>query len=151
MSEISTEQAISRATADVLEKMFFTGFADESDASEDRSPRITVRLAFDGERRGSLALAISKNSARTLAADFLGTDTEDGPDECQVNEVVRELANMICGDALSALERGALRLSVPEIVPTADFVLPQVSSCRSFDLGDGTLTVGLVFEGGAHG
>ena len=68
-----------------------------------------------------------------------------------MNEVVRELANMICGDALSALERGALRLSVPEIVPPADFVLPQGSSQRSFDLGDGALTVGLVFQGGGNG
>jgi CheY-specific phosphatase CheX len=151
MPEIPIEQAISQATADVLEKMFFTGFAAESDGIEDAGPRITVRLAFDGEGQGLLVLGISKNSARTLAADFLGTDTEDGPGEAQVNEVVRELANMICGDALSALEKSALCLSVPEIVPPADSVLPEGSIHRSFDLGNGALTVGLFFRGGANG
>jgi CheY-specific phosphatase CheX len=149
VSDVSIEEAISRATADVLEKMFFTGFAAESDGIEDDGPRIAVRLAFDGERRGVLALGISKKSARTLAVDFLGT--EDGPEEAEVNEVVLELANMICGDALSALERGALRLSAPRIVPAADFVMPEHSSHRSFDLGDGALTVGLLFEDGANG
>jgi len=150
MPDISIKQAISRATEDVLEKMFFTGFAAESDEIEDAGPRITVRQAFNGERRGLLSLGISKNSARTLAADFLGTDTEGGPDETQVNEVVRELANMICGDALSTLEKIPLRLSVPEILPLADFILPERSSYRSFDLGDGSLTVGLVFHQGTN-
>jgi CheY-specific phosphatase CheX len=150
MCEISIEQAISRATADVLEKMFFTGFANESDGSEDAGPRTTVYLVFEGERRGMLGLSISRDSARTLAADFLGTETE-GPDESQVNEVVRELANMICGDALSALDKCALRLSQPEILPAFDFVFPKGASQRAFDLGDGVLTVGLFFQGEAHG
>jgi len=148
--EVSIEQAISQATADVLEKMFFTGFTAESDAIEDQGPRIAVRLDFDGERRGLLALAISTQCARTLAADFLGTEGEENPDESQVNEVVRELANMICGDALSALEKSALRLSAPEIVP-ANSVLPEGARQLSFDLGDGCLTVGLAFQGGSHG
>ena len=118
MPDISIKQAISRATEDVLEKMFFTRLCwPNRDEIEDAGPRITVRLAFDGERRGLLALGISKNSARTLAADFLGTDTEDGPDETQVNEVVRELANMICGDASATWRR-------------TRFVCPYLRSCR---------------------
>ena len=151
MHKAETEQALSRATADVLEKMFFTGVADESAAIPPAGSQIVVRLTFDGERRGVLTLGVSRRAAQTLAADFLGTDNEDGPDEIQVNEVVRELANMICGDALSALEKSALHLSMPEIVPAADFVLPEGSRHRSFDLGDGALTVGLVFQGAANG
>jgi CheY-specific phosphatase CheX len=147
MPEISIEAAISRATADVLEKMFFTGFAAESEWIQDSGPRIAVRLAFDGERQGLLTLVISRDSARTLAADFLGTDTADGPDEMQVNEVVRELANMICGNALSTLEKRALRLSAPEILRAAELGLPEGSAHRSFDLNGGTLAIGLVFHG----
>ena len=150
MPEISIEAAISRATADVLEKMFFTGFAAESEWIEDSGPRIAVRLAFDGERQGFLNLVISSDSARILAADFLGTDTADGADEMQVNEVVRELANMICGDALSTLEKRPLRLSAPEILRAAEFALPEGSAHRSFDLNGGTLAVGLAFQGGVN-
>ena len=148
MPETAIEQALSRATADVLEQMFFTGVAAESAGFQNIGPRIAVRLAFAGERPGVLALSISSGAARTLAADFLGTDSEDGPDAGQVNEVVQELANMICGDALSTLAQGALGLSPPEIVPAADFVPAAGGSHRSFDLGNGTLMVALAFADG---
>jgi CheY-specific phosphatase CheX len=150
MREISVQQAISKATADVLEKMFFTGFASETEGLDDGGVRISVRLAFNGERRGQLALGISVKSARTLTADFLGTDTANGPSDGEVNEVVLELANMICGYALSTLEKSALRLSAPEIVQAADCPLPERASYCGFDLGNGALTVGLVFEKDAH-
>jgi CheY-specific phosphatase CheX len=118
---------------------------------QDPGASIAVRMAFDGERRGILTLRISTTAARTLAADFLGVDTEDGPGDAQVHEVVLELANMICGDALSALEKSPLHLSAPRIVPAADFVLPAAGNYRSFDLGNGGLTVGLTFLEDAHG
>jgi CheY-specific phosphatase CheX len=139
------EQALSRAAGDVLEKMFFAGFEAGPPTDPNGDPSIAVRMAFDGERRGVLALRISTIAARTLAADFLGVEAADGPDETRVRDVVRELANMICGDVLSALERSPLRLSAPEIMPAADFVLPAGGSHRSFDLGNGVLTVALTF------
>ena len=144
MPETVIEQALSRATGDVLEKMFFAELLGESAAPQNSDPAIAVRMPFDGECRGILTLRISMAAARTLAADFLGVDSDEGPDEGQVYEVVRELANMICGDALSALEKSPLRLSAPEIVP-ADLTLPAGGGFRSFDLGNGVLTVSLRF------
>jgi len=150
MPDASMEQVLVRATADVLEKMFFTGFAADLDGMPEAGAQIAVTLAFDGELRGRLTLAISAGAARTLAADFLGVDADDGaePDAAQVNEVVCELANMICGDTLSAVEKGTLRLSVPAIVPACDFVPPASGCRRSFDLGSGWLTVALALEEG---
>jgi hypothetical protein len=145
MPETLAEQLLSRATEDVLEKMFFAGCTEAPTGSFHDDPTIAVRMAFDGERRGELALRISSIAARTLAADFLGADTEDGPGEAQVEEVVRELANMICGDALSGLEREPLHLAVPQIIPSSDFAVPATGSFRSFDLGEGALTVVLTF------
>jgi CheY-specific phosphatase CheX len=160
MPENLVEQALVRATGDVLEQMFFAGCLGELPADQIGDPAIAVRMAFDGERRGVLALRISTAAARTLASDFLGADTEDGPDEAQVREVVKELANMICGHALSTLERSPLRLAAPRIVPADDFVLPTAGlptdvlptadlltagGYRSFDLGNGGLTVALTF------
>jgi len=150
MIENSIEQSLFRAAGDVLEKMFFASFEEDSAAGRNGDPSIAVRMAFDGERRGILTLRISKTAARTLAADFLGVEADEGPDEAQVDEVVRELANMICGDVLSALEKSPLRLAAPELVPAADFVVPADASCRSFDLGNGSLTVALAFRGN-HG
>jgi CheY-specific phosphatase CheX len=149
MPEETIGQVLSRAAAEVLERMFFTGFVAESEAFSCDGPRIAVTVDFDGERRGTLALAISAASAHGLAADFLGLEEE--PDEAQVNGVVRELANMICGGALSAVESGALRLAPPRIVPDSEVGWRAGRHCRSFDLGNGSLTVALVFQGGDNG
>jgi CheY-specific phosphatase CheX len=149
MSETRVEQALSRAAGDVLEKMFFAGVLDESAADLSEDPAVAVSMGFDGERKGVLGLRISTEAARTLAADFLGVDAEDGPAEAQVHEVVRELANMICGDALSALEKSPLCLSAPRIVAPADFILPPPGNYRSFDLGSGKMTVALAFHEGS--
>jgi CheY-specific phosphatase CheX len=146
MPENLVEQALSRATGDVLEQMFFAGCLGELPADQIGDPAMAVSMAFDGERQGVLALRISTAAARTLAADFLGVDAGDGPDEAQVQEVVKELANMICGHALSALERNPLRLAAPRLVPARDFVLPEPGGHCSFDLGNGGLTVALTFR-----
>src|SRR5581483_2114555 len=119
--------------------------------ARDDEPAIAVRMAFDGERKGVLGLRIAMPAARTLASDFLGIDSADGPAESQVHEVVRELANMICGDALSTLETKPLCLSAPRIVPISEFVLPARGKYRSFDLGNGRLTVALELEEKTHG
>jgi CheY-specific phosphatase CheX len=142
--ETSLDVTLSRATADVLEKMFFTGFmAESSRRPDDAGEQIVATLGFEGERRGVLALSISTPAARSLAADFLGVESEKGPDRAQVNEVVLELANMICGDALSTLERNPLVLSSPRIETSSGFLPSSSARSRSFDLGNGWLTVTL--------
>jgi CheY-specific phosphatase CheX len=151
MPETIVEQALGRAAEDVLEKMFFAGLVGDFEPNENAGPSIAIRMAFEGQRQGVLGLRISTSAARTLAADFLGVETEDGPNEAQVCDVVRELANMICGDVLSALEKSPLRLSAPEIVPSAEFAVPAAGSFRSFDLGDGELTLALTFREGTRG
>src|SRR5262249_18411665 len=70
------EQALFRATGDVLEKMFFASVIDDCPTGPDRDDSIAVRMAFDGERRGILYLRIGAEAARTLTGDFLGSDTE---------------------------------------------------------------------------
>jgi CheY-specific phosphatase CheX len=151
MHEATTEgDALSRATADVLEKMFFTGVADESDGIPPAGPQIVVRVTFDGERRGVLMLGVSRSAAQTLAADFLGSEGGEDLGDYQVREVVCELTNMICGDTLSALENGSLRLSSPEVLSAEEFNPPPDANSRIFDLGIGSLAVALAFSDGDH-
>ena len=104
--------------AEVLEKMFFIR-AFEEPLEEPESPRrnIAVQLAFDGDPSGSLTLRTTSAAARSIAADFLGED-ESELSERQVEEVVSELANMICGAVLSRVEsRAVFRLGSPRILP----------------------------------
>jgi CheY-specific phosphatase CheX len=150
MAEASLEQALAQATADVLEMMFFTSITPGPEGTGESGPQIAVRVSFMGGRRGMLGLRISEHAARMLATDFLAVETEAGPNAEQVGEVVRELANMICGNALSHVERSALRLAAPELVAATEWNLPAGASRRSFDLGSGTLTVALAFRDGEN-
>jgi CheY-specific phosphatase CheX len=80
--------------------------------------------------------------ARVVGAGFLGSEEMEVSDS-QAEEVVCELANMICGSVLSRLEsQETFRITHPELVPPergAGFDGAGIS--RWFDLGDGILTV----------
>lgn len=59
---------------------------------------ITARLAFHGPHRGTMHLWIEPGEARAFACATLGIED---PEPDAVDDAVRELANMICGHALS--------------------------------------------------
>lgn len=151
MRDASMEQALSRAAADVLEKMFFTELAGESDEVAGSGPQIVVRVPFQGARRGALILRIASPAARTLAGDFLGREAGSATSDEQVEEVVRELANMICGDTLSQVERSGLKLGAPRVLKDTAWTVPAGATRRSFDLGQGLLTVAIALEGASDG
>jgi CheY-specific phosphatase CheX len=110
-------QALREATGEVLEKMFFVRTAAAGlEAPENAGVEMEARLGFTGEPGGWLGLRVTAAAARSIAADFLGAE-EYELEERQIEEVVCELANMICGSLLSRLESQAtFHLSSPAIV-----------------------------------
>ena len=115
MSEPLIEAALAESVQEVLEKMFFVDLAD-SPPGETPAGGIAAELNFDGNPPGSFRLVLDQAAARSAAADFLGEDPAELSDE-QMNEVVCELSNMICGSVLSRIESTAtFRLSKPAIV-----------------------------------
>jgi hypothetical protein len=79
-----------------------------------------------------------------MAAAFLGLD-EAAPSEAQIQEVVCELANMVCGSALSRLEENTrFDLSSPELRP-APAGCPHGGRflSRGLELEEGPLSVWL--------
>ena len=112
------QTALRESVGEVLEKMFFiSAFEEPPSQPASFRPCLTAQLAFDGDPPGSLALRATCVAARSIAADFLGEDP-DALSARQVEEVVCELANMICGAVLSRVEsRAVFRLSSPRIVP----------------------------------
>src|ERR1039458_2358066 len=116
--EIVFRQALRDSVDEVLEKMFFAETLGEASGPDGDSlaDTITVELTFQGEPSGSMCLRLTADSAREIAADFLGLEGEEISSD-QISEVVRELANMICGSVLSRVESAAtFHLSVPRIV-----------------------------------
>jgi CheY-specific phosphatase CheX len=145
MSERPVQLALRDAVEEVLEKMFFVQTI-ESEREESDSPEreVAASLTFEGSPPGSLTLRVTDEAARTIAADFLGTE-EASLSSGQVGEVVCELANMICGSVLSRVESSAaFRLAEPRLLsPDGPRRQPETENHRSIHIarmGNGTLT-----------
>lgn len=104
MPEPAILPVLDAAVKEVLERMFFQEIAGVADrAAAAVADAVAVRLTFEGDPPGWLAVRVAPPLARSLAADFLGMD-EDEVTASQVESVVCELANMICGSLLSQVE-----------------------------------------------
>ncbi|WP_162601592.1 chemotaxis protein CheX [Occallatibacter savannae] len=128
----------------VLETMFFSETFGPGEP--DDSPSLEARVAFSGEKSGSVAVRISLASARCLAASFLG-ESEDLLEDAQIAQVVCELANMLCGSIVTQIEsRGCFDLGAPQLLPDpAQSEIAGAELRQSFSVEHGTLTVSLTF------
>jgi CheY-specific phosphatase CheX len=141
------QAALAASLESVLESMFFIdtsrGTASGEPAGE---PPLSARLDFQGDPCGWLALKVSPAAARSIAADFLAED-EPSLSPGQVQDVVCELTNMICGAALSRLEsETSFRLEAPEMLVDCSMIDVPGTAVRSVDLGNGVLTALLHFK-----
>src|SRR5262249_49805087 len=100
------------AVTAVLETMCFAMVSPEEAVENAESLAAAlltyVQVSFSGARRGRFILASSRDAARVLAPDFLGLDPGEEPSDSGVEEVLAELANMICGATLSRLDPQAI-------------------------------------------
>jgi CheY-specific phosphatase CheX len=105
---------------------------------------IAVSLTFQGEPPGALLLRLTSEAARQISADFLGID-EAEVSALQTSEVIRELANMICGSVLSRVESAAaFHLGAPRIVTASEEIARSISNTRyRVRLSNGQLTVNI--------
>jgi CheY-specific phosphatase CheX len=92
-----------------------------------------------------MTLCISDTAARMLAANFMGADEEAvSPDE--VEGVVKEMANILCGGLLERLNGdGRFTISSPTLIEPSlvGEMHGTMQTRRSFDLEIGTLAVGV--------
>lgn len=149
MPEIPIAEALSAAAADVLETMFFSPLMGEATPDASCSePALMARLKFSGGRSGSFTIRVSAGAAGTIAANFLGEET-DTPEPGQVRDVVCEMANMICGSVLSRLDREAhFDLQHPELVEACSE--PALGSiCSLFEIEGGQVALCLQLDSAA--
>jgi hypothetical protein len=155
MSERELDGLLASAVDAVLEAMFFSAPLGPGAPPGLSDPGLlAARLSFRGNPSGAMAVCLSPDAARPLAAGFLGVDVPD-VSGAQIGEVVCELANMLCGSVVSKLESEQIfDLSPPELV-SAQTVLavpdgPGPRARRSIALETGTLTVTLALENAAE-
>ena len=127
------------AARDVLNVMFFTDVLEESGSCCCPPPHpIQVLVTVEGDQTGAFRMENDTLAAASLSGSFLGTSPVDRPSETDVDQVMGELGNMICGAFLSRYEReGLFALSSPKVVRPAEGELEGVR--RSLQLTEGCL------------
>jgi CheY-specific phosphatase CheX len=112
------ETGLADAMDETLQTMFFIVSEAELDEDQDRSglPVVEALVSFIGDTEGRLLLRIGSREAAAMASDFLGLD-EPEVTPSHMRQVVGELANMICGSALSRIwPEGAFRIETPVVM-----------------------------------
>jgi len=127
---------------EVLGTMLFSEILGERSGDDLRAHNLLgATLSISGPLSGIFRTVVSEPAATALAADFLGLDETPGP--TRVQQVINELANMICGSALSRIEPEALfTLGDPE--PASD-PFPPNGVFQCFELTEGLLAVSIEF------
>jgi CheY-specific phosphatase CheX len=127
--------------------MFFLEVLGEVAEPPPEAEALTVHLSFDGDPPGHFRMRIPRPAANAVAADFLGEDPELLSAR-QSADVTLELANMICGAALSRIEsRAAFRLGSPQIVVGNSGQRGPAEETRcTVETGIGALTVAIQME-----
>lgn len=129
------------AVTEVVESMcFMSAEVVQQMENEAETQWISRRLEFQGTRKGSFGIHTPLPTARLLATNFLGEESEE-PGDMQVGEVVGEIANMICGSFLGRIDsKEAFTLSPPYNDAGMPQDLPDFGhTCLSFSLDDGAL------------
>jgi hypothetical protein len=139
------ESILTESCAEVLETMCFASIigAEEAGTTADTN-RIYSRLSFKGVLHGHFGISAPAVTSNSLAAAFLGLD-EDSVTTAQSEQVLCELANMICGAVLSRMDSGAIfELSHPEIVTcyTASAEWPETAA-KNLQLDRGSIALWL--------
>ena len=138
------DRVLRESVDEVLEKMFFIRSLGDA-AGGSSGPEMIAHLTFEGNPSGSLTLRAGLAAARSITADFLGAEDIEVSDE-QVGEVICELANIICGSALSRIESDYhFRLASPVLVSMPPGVRGAACRC-AVELYHGALAVTMNME-----
>ena len=144
MPEVQVHHLLATAMNDVLETMFFS--ESLGPAEQAQAPALQAQLAFSGVKSGTVAVRVSRPSARVLAASFLG-ESEESLSDAQIAQVVCELANILCGSIVTRIEpEGCFDLGTPRLVGEEDpDFATNAAMQQTFAIDRGTLTVALAF------
>jgi CheY-specific phosphatase CheX len=131
------------SVTEVLDAMCFiatNGYAKNDDEATCQPDWICGKLDFKGYPSGSFGVAVSPRTGMAIAANFFGEE-EHTISEVQVNDVICELTNMMCGTLLAHLEpKRTFNLSSPSSHDWLGETTSQADRiARTFALDEGYL------------
>jgi CheY-specific phosphatase CheX len=133
-------QALESSTEAVLGTMFFADAMPGSGVCPIENG-MRAELEFHGAPPGRFTLEVSLDTAREIAANFLGLSPVE-LSQGQTCDVIREMANMVCGSVVSSLERDStFDLAAPRILSEPSGETSGHVFRRSFEIDGGGLEV----------
>ena len=121
--EQQLKRILTAIASDTLEKLAFL-FADVDDerANDGPDPAWTGRVDFNGYFGGSLWMRISTCVIPELAGNMLGIDDDAEISEAEQQDALKEILNVICGNALPAIAGDQVEFSIeaPEVLSPED-------------------------------
>ena len=138
--------ACGSAALEVLEAMFFEIPEEDGEAATNvPDGAVLVSAEFRGDLQGVLRAAVDPHAAISLSANFLGREDPATITAAEMRLVACELANMVCGNALSRImPHGNFRIATPEVGAAH----PEGGEWRRFALESGAASFSLEVEPG---
>lgn len=123
----SLEAVLVGATQSALEKtafLFAEPGAPEPAPGGEGQAAVVATVAFAGSHHGAFSIAFPARLLPVLAVNVLGED--DAPDDATQRDALGELANIICGNVLPALNPdGKYSLGPPAVGGSSAAVAPD--------------------------
>ena len=108
------ESCLQTAVVSAFELMCFTAIEPAGDDAVCADGILRGEVEFEGDAAGRLRLEMPLSAARSIASGFYGAG--DDMHQNQVEAVVGEMTNVICGSMLSTFSPdGGFCLSTPEV------------------------------------
>ena len=119
VTTVALKDVLVDSAKEVFETMVFMTLA-ESDPAEAGLSDVTLlgSITFKGDMEGCLGVCCDEVCARTIAANMLGMDPDEGIAEEDVSDAMGEIANMVMGAIKSRIqdEVGTIEVSIPSVV-----------------------------------
>ena len=132
----------SQTTFKVMLRMAIQPLAAGQEIPPPTKQMVGVVSFAGGKLSGNVALTVSPEYARIMAAALLGFEPGEAMEQCVVNDVLGEITNMICGHLVGWLaERSfSTELSPPTVAfsPKVHFQTSPEAFYESYPFADGT-------------
>lgn len=128
------EQALYQAAVLTFEELGFVFPVERLPEDTVDNDSVSVSVKFNGVFSGQVVLQIENSILPTIAANMLG-DEESFEEEILL-DVLGELTNVICGNALPAIagKQEIFKLDAPQILAKADLpAAPKAIACLDLE------------------
>jgi CheY-specific phosphatase CheX len=123
------------AIFDVVEQMFYVFLEPVGDEYADYAMEAAIQ--FKGDLKGEMSVLVSDGLAKSMVQNLLGLETGQMTKE-DIEDCVKEVANMICGNFLGRLDQTrTFALSVPSFSQPPRKAVTDGDACRLYFDSDG--------------